>query len=230
MISAAMFSGGKESVYAACKALRNNLKVKYFIHGHFEFPRPSAHTLNIEFVRKEAEVIGIPLVEVKLRKGFEFKSLRELLVNLNVDSLVAGDLYLIDHYNWVERLCEAAGLKCIEPLWIGDQSKSRETLIEEVNSGIEAIICGVDLDKIDSEWIGRVINRNLVNEFLDYCSERNIDPCGEQGEYHTLVYSSPIHREKIRILDCETLTTNNYRYLKVKRFNVSNQTCIDTNP
>lgn len=219
MISASFFSGGKESVYALYKALEMGLNVKYLIYCHYNFPRMSPHTLNMEMVRVEAKLIGIPLIECYPEKGLEMEFLRGLLMKLGVNAVVGGDIYLIDHYNWLEKLCSPIGVKCIEPLWIGDEDKSRNILIDEVKSGVEAMICGVK-SKLNGGLIGKIINRDFLNSFLEYCSLKNIDPCGERGEYHTIVLKSPLYKKSIQILNYKIIENEDYIYIKVDNYEV----------
>ncbi|MEM1545919.1 MAG: diphthine--ammonia ligase [Candidatus Methanomethylicia archaeon] len=219
MISASFFSGGKESIYALFKALKMGLDVKYLIYCNYDFPRVSPHALNIEVVRVEAKLIGLPLIECSPRKGVEVEFLRGLLVKLGVEAVVGGDIYLIDHYNWLEKLCSPIGIKCVEPLWVGGEEKSKNILIEEVNDGIEAIICGVR-DKLNGKLLGKTINKEFLNEFLEYCSSVNIDPCGEKGEYHTIVLRSPIYRKSIQVLNHSIIRENDYIYIKVNDYKI----------
>ena len=219
MISASFFSGGKESIYALYKALKMGFNVKYLIYCNYSFPRISPHALNIEIVRAEAKLIGIPLIECTPEKGLEMEFLRGLLMELGVEAIVGGDIYLIDHYNWLEKLCSSTGIKCLEPIWIGDGDKSKNILIEEVECGIEAMICGVKA-KLNGRLLGRIINGEFLNEFLEYCISMNIDPCGERGEYHTIVLKSPLYRKSIQILSYDAIRLNDYIYIKVNDYKI----------
>lgn len=219
MISASFFSGGKESIYALYKALKMGFNVKYLIFCNYSFPRISPHTLNIEVVRAEAKLIGIPLIECTPEKGLEMEFLGGLLMRLGVEAVVGGDVYLIDHYNWLERLCSSIGVKCLEPIWIGDGDKSGNILIEEVREGVEAMICGVKAE-LDGRLLGRVIDRGFLNEFLEYCALMDIDPCGERGEYHTIVLRSPLYRGSIQVLSYDTVMEEDYLYIRVNGYKV----------
>ncbi len=220
MISAAMFSGGKESVYAIYKARENKIYPKYLIHNHFEFPRPSPHSINIKFVREEAKTIGISLVETYLRRGRELQGLRRTLARLKINLLISGDVYLLDHMNWLKSLCAPLGIKCVFPLWKGQKKLSSKVFVEELSSGIEAVVCGVNLKKMRQKWINKILNKDNFQDFLDYCVQNNIDPCGELGEYHTLVLNSPLHQRKIKILESKIYRKNDFSYLKISKFKV----------
>ena len=92
---------------------------------------------------------------------------------------------------WAERICAAAGLTAVEPLW----GESTDRLFEEwVSSGSEAVIVTARAEHLDQSWLGRVLRREMFEEL----QRLGVDACGERGEYHTLVTSTPLFDAPLR--------------------------------
>jgi len=105
---------------------------------------------------------------------------------------VFGDIDFPPHLEWEEKVCAKAGMVAWLPLW----ECARETLLNEFLSlGYKAVIVMVDEKKLDRKFLGRMIDRELVSEF----QKIGIDPCGENGEYHTLVVDGPIFSKPLPI-------------------------------
>ncbi len=225
MRAAAFFSGGKESVFAVYKCLKEGVEVDYLIMNFFEFPRPSPHTENASMVRAIAELLGIPLVEVRLEAGREKEKLRAVLSELGVDALVAGDILLEEHRRWHSDLVEPLGLELLEPLWLGDPSKTRMLAEEELAAGLVPVVMGVNLRKFSEgeKWLGRKLDEAAIEEL----ARLGIDPCGEHGEYHTLVVDAPIFRGKIELLDFERKIKDYHALLVVREFKISGRSPRD---
>lgn len=217
MKAAALFSGGKESTYALYKALTQGYEVQYLLHNLLDLPRPSPHTVNIRVVEEEARAIGIQLVKTRLERGKEQEQLRALLRKLGVGVLVAGDLYLEDHVKWLLEVCEAVGVKLYEPVWIGDPARSKRILSEEIQCGIQPFICGIDTEYLDTELLGRTINGELAQTIIALSGQRGFDPCGERGEYHTLVLNGPMFKKPISVTSYRRVQSGSYAYLVVEK-------------
>ena len=112
--------------------------------------------------------------------------------------MIFGDIYLEDHKEWTQRVCLKMGIEAIEPLW----GKDREVLLLEfIDAGFEGRIISAQSDLFDKKWIGRKVDR----VFLKYLKENNIDACGENGEYHTLVTNGPLFKKKIEIIKSNSI-------------------------
>ena len=213
------FSGGKESVFSLMKSLEKGFNIKCLLHVIYEFPRPSPHIENAHIVRIMSNILNIPVSFLKTKKGQEKNILKNYFSSLEIDAVVAGDLYIEEHRRWLSDICNEVNIKLIEPLWVGDANKSREILFEEVSSGIKTFICGVDLRYLDEKWLGFELNADTVHLFLLEI-DKNIDPCGEMGEYHTLVFDCPLFDRKIEIKDYEIKRTENFAYTVIKDFSL----------
>lgn len=180
------FSGGKDSVYAAMKMWPVDLFV-YFI---YDFPRPSPHDVNIGKVIELSASLNVPLLIKKLTKGHEREEVIKLFRQLNVNEIVAGDVFLDRSY--LDEISHAIGAVLYEPLWM---MNSEALLREEIKSGIRPLIIGIT--KRMKSWLGKIIDEYNVDVFINDARLNNVDPVGEKGEFHTLVLSSPLQSRKI---------------------------------
>ncbi len=106
--------------------------------------------------------------------------------------MVFGDIYLDEHRSWVNRVCKELGIEPIEPLW---NVPAEEVVREFIDAGFKAIVVSGKADLFGQEFMGRVVDYDLVNEL----KSRKICPCGENGEFHTLVIDGPIFKKRIEI-------------------------------
>ena len=165
----------------------------------------------------QAEAIGIPLLQKETTwNGYEqeFKNAVRSLIPDGVKGMVFGDIYLQEHKDWVERVCGELGIEVIEPLWGQEPEK---ILLEFIDTGFEAMIVSAKADLFDEGWIGQKVDR----EFLRYLQDRNIDVCGENGEYHTLVTYAPMFKGKIEITRSRPIVRDDYRFLDTLKYSFS---------
>lgn len=175
MLKAALFSGGKDSIYAALL----EWPVDIFVTFVYQFPRPSPHLLNIHKLIELANAAGIPVAILKVDKGREFQQEADFLRKLGVDVVVAGDQAVEEHLKYMERLAHEAGASLREPLWGQDPA---EILAREAEE-LDFVVIGASHLDLVCDYVGR---RN-VGRFLEKARSLGVDPIGERGEYHTLV-------------------------------------------
>jgi len=211
----AFFSGGKDCVYALMKTRENGIPVDILLFNEYDFPRPSVHMLNRNVVETIAKSLGLPLHTLHLEKGKEHDVLSAFFSAQDVGVLTVGDIALEEHMKWYECLCAKTGIKLNAPIWVGSGVSTFEILLEEIQSGIKAVICDVDAKVLSKNLVGQIINDKIIKELL-----ANVDPCGENGEYHTLVVDAPIMHERIVLEDCDLLEIEDRCMLKVKKFRV----------
>jgi len=101
------------------------------------------------------------------------------------------------------------------PIWMMD---SEEVIGELLASGFEAAIVAVRSDLLGDEWLGRRIDGSFVPELK--ALDPSIDPCGENGEFHTLVLDGPIFEDRLRIEEAEAVSRGMLRFLDIKEFAV----------
>ncbi len=203
----ASWSGGKESCFACYNAIQSGYDVSYLVNFiSKEYRRVSFHGTEAKLIRLQAESVGIPLVQKETTwSGYEreFKEALKSLLPSGVEGMVFGDIYLQEHKDWVERVCRELGIKAIEPLWGKD---SETVIIEFIDAGFKAIIVSAKADLFDIKWIGCQVDRS----FLEYLKDKNIDICGEKGEYHTFVINGPIFTKEVKIINSRPIKRNGY--------------------
>jgi len=191
------WSGGKDSCLALHRAVTAGAKPACLLTIIGEDGiRSRSHELRKDVLEAQAAAMGIPLI-VRCASWAEYESvfidaLHEIR-RKGVKSAVFGDIDFPPHLEWEEKVCSKADTTPYLPLWECD----RETLLDEFLSlGYKALIVTVDEKKLDKKFLGRMIDHELVGEF----KKTGIDPCGENGEYHTLVVDGPIFKKPLPIV------------------------------
>ena len=207
MKAAALFSGGKDSLYAVYLVEKQGVNVDHLISLLPTLPWPSPHAENMESLKMLAESMGKHHIIVDCRQE---EALVEVLKNLNVDALVAGDIDVEEHVTAFETICKKAGLKLLEPLYGRDTS---ELFHEIFGSGFKALITGVNLKFLGEEWLGFVISEETGATFLSKIG--SVDPLGENGEFHTLVLECPLYAKPFKVKSAERKSAKGMAYLNV---------------
>lgn len=206
MKAASLFSGGKDSIYAMYLAEKQGIKVEHLVCLIPSFPSPSPHAENIAALKILAEAMKKNLTIVDFHKGKE--ELVKMLKNLNVDTLVAGDIFLEEHVSWLEKTCGRAGVDLLEPIF---GRKTSDLFHEIFNSGFKALIIGVDVRYLGEKWLGFTLSTETANTFL--VETEDVDPLGENGEYHTLVIECPLYPTSFKIKSSKKIIIKDLRYL-----------------
>ena len=113
--------------------------------------------------------------------------LREELTALHArgfSGVLLGDIHLADVRAWYEERVTAAGLEHVEPIW---GEPPADLVREFVDSGGRAVITCVDEQRLDRSWLGRVIDERFAEDIAN----TGVDPCGENGEYHSFAFRGP---------------------------------------
>lgn len=212
------WSGGKDSCLACYKAILEGFNVLYLVNFiSREYKRVSFHGTEAELVRLQTEAIGIALLQKETTKGGyeqEFKEAVRSLSGNGIRGMVFGDIYLEEHKAWVERVCSELEIEAVEPLW---GRNSEEVLSDFIDAGFEAVIVSAQSRFIGEEWIGRQVDK----DFMEYLKDKNIDVCGENGEYHTLVIDGPIFDKRIEIIESRTINRDGYWFLDTCKYCLS---------
>lgn len=207
------WSGGKDSALAYYRAVvAGNVPVALFTMFEQDGERSRSHGLPLEVMKAQAERMGMPLVIGKADwSGYEQEFIRQLksFKAQGIEMGVYGDIDLEDHLQWVQKVSKEADMEVSHPLW---QEPRKELLLELVRSGFEAVITVVDTDRMDAMFLGRHFTAELIGEL----EELGIDPCGEEGEFHTVVIDGPIFVEAVPVEFGDTVINGNYHMLDVK--------------
>ena len=203
------WSGGKDSCLACYKAIKQGYGVKLLLNFiSRESQRGCFHGLESRLLKFQAELIGIPLVQKEVSPDMakyeeEFKAAVNELRGQDIKHMVFGDIYLLEHESWIKRVCEDLKIEALEPLW----DKSPEHIIDEfVDLGFKTIIVSCKADIMGKEYLGRVLDKRLAREL----KKKDICPCGEHGEFHTLVIDGPIFKRPIQIVKTEAVIKESF--------------------
>jgi uncharacterized protein (TIGR00290 family) len=130
------------------------------------------------------------------------------------EAVVFGDIYLDEHRDWVERVCGEIGLMPVLPLW----GKEPEALLKEfIDAGFQAVVVSAKADIFSEEWLGRTIDHGFLGDFKQLVKGRDIDVCGEKGEYHTVVVDGPLFKQRLEITRGDRVQRDGYWFLDVPR-------------
>ncbi len=133
-------------------------------------------------------------------------ALQQLKDEFHIKSMVFGDIDLDAHREWEEKVCRTAGLTAQLPLWKQD----RKTLVlEMLAAGIRSMIVSCNTTLGDS-FLGRILDEQLIPEL----EARDIDVCGEGGEFHTVVLDCPLFRQPLEVPAFRKVQHENYHFLQ----------------
>ena len=207
------WSGGKDSCLSCYRAVKNGLNIRYLVNMASEDGKRSrSHGLSNKVLRMQSEAIGIPLVQRQTTwEDYETKFLN-MLKTLKQDGItdgVFGDIDLDEHRQWVEATCAKAAVTPHLPLWM----ESQDSILEDFYAqGFESIVIATKADLLGKEWLGRKIDLDFIN---DLKKTKGVTPCGEAGEYHTLVIDGPLFRKRLEISKTRKVLREGHWFLEV---------------
>ncbi len=216
----ASWSGGKDSCFACYKALAEGYEVSYLVNFiSREFRRVSFHGTRAHLISRQAQAIGIPLVQYTVPPDMSlyeqtFKKAVSALKRNGIEGMVFGDIYLQEHKDWIERVCGELGITPLLPLW---GMASERVLSDFIKAGFEAVIISAKSDIFDEKWLGQRIDHTSLLGLKKLAEEKGLDVCGEQGEYHTLVVDGPLFRKRLQVTYGDRVQRNGYWFLDIPR-------------
>ena len=195
------WSGGKDCCLACYRAVARGLKVRYLANMVAEDSKRSySHGLAPRVLEAQAQAIGIPLIQQRARRDnyeAEFKKMLLSLKEEGVSGGVFGDIDLDEHRQWIERVCGEVAVTPHLPLWGEEQGK---LLKDFISLGFTAIVVAAKAELFDREWLGRKVDRDFLDHLEFLGKSKGVTPCGEAGEYHTLVVDGPLFERRLEIL------------------------------
>lgn len=198
------WSGGKDSALALYHAQKAKLysveKLLTNINGQHR--RISMHGVREELLEQQAKSIGIPLQKIILPEEPSMQEyeqqMKSNLLDLkkqNFTHAIFGDIFLEDLKNYREQQLASVGLNTVFPIWKRD---SIELIHEFVDLGFKTILVCVKADLLPKEFAGRIIDREFLKDL-----PKNVDACGENGEFHTFVFDGPVFSRPINFSKAE---------------------------
>jgi uncharacterized protein (TIGR00290 family) len=204
------WSGGKDSALALWTLRRHHLEPETLITTVTEsYERISMHGVRRELLARQVEELGVPLVEVMIppacvNQVYEAR-MAEAFADAplsGVEAVAFGDLFLEDVRAYREGRLAAAGKRGIFPLWEQDTAALAH---EFVDAGFEATLVCVDPRALDSAFCGRRYDERLLAQLPP-----GVDPCGENGEFHTFVSAGPIFAAPIACVTGEIVERDGF--------------------
>jgi uncharacterized protein (TIGR00290 family) len=207
-------SGGKDSTLALHEAHRRGLPVSHLFHVYgVEYGRTRFHGYRPSVLAAQADALGLqPLIHPTRGDCFEqdfAEALRRAAAG-GVRGLLFGNLHLRDVSDYYRRLVEGAGLEHREMLW---GMKPDAVLSAFVEAGFRAVVTSVWLRHLGREWLGRRVDRDFLRHIR---ALEGVDPCGENGEYHTLVFDGPPFRRRLEFTTHGVHEEADHVYLDVR--------------
>ena len=197
------WSGGKDSTLAlerllADPAWRVEALVTTVTSG---YDRIAIHGVRRSILRRQVDTLGLPLIEAEIppqssndiyEAAFADALARARAASVvAVDAIAFGDLFLADVRAYREAMLARLGWRGVFPLWGEDTSRLARAFIAR---GYRAILSCVDTEQLDAAFCGRDFDESLLADFPSH-----VDPCGENGEFHTCVHAGPIFRDSIAL-------------------------------
>ena len=188
------WSGGKDAYLSLVKMLERGFSIKALLCFISPEGESRSHGLKKTIIERQAEMLDIALdtEEVTWESYHEgFRRAVERLKRQGMKGGVFGDINLEDHRLWVEEACLECGIESNLPLWGTDEAMLLKDLIQRQ---AEMVIVSVRNDLVSEDWLGEKIDCS----YLKYCEEKQLSPCGENGEIHTLVVNGPFFRAPLQ--------------------------------
>jgi len=194
------WSSGKDSAWSLEVVRRQNaVDVRALLTTvNAEHQRVAMHAVRESLLRAQAESVGLPLVTVPIPSPCPNAVYEEAMARAierareeGITQMIFGDLFLEDIRKYREDKLAGSGIQPLFPLWGLD---TRQLAREMVQGGLQAYLTCIDPKKLDSTFAGRRFDAEFLADL-----PANIDPCGENGEFHTFVYAGPMFRTPLEV-------------------------------
>lgn len=211
------YSGGKDSIYALYKLLKNPdyEVVRLFSTLSKEYKRVSFHGFSEEILDAQARAMGLAIDKIFISKSDTIDEYAQKLESYLLESknkginLVAyGDIFLEDLKAFRIKSLAKVNMSPVFPIW---GTGTKENILDFIDLGFKAVLTCIDTNVLDESFLGREIDEGFIADLPD-----NVDVCGENGEYHTFVYDSPIFKMPILFEKGEIKRRENYLYMEVR--------------
>jgi uncharacterized protein (TIGR00290 family) len=208
-----LWSGGKDSALALYEILNTGSYevLELLTTVTKDYDRISIHGVRRVLLEQQARSLGFSLEKMFISKGasdeeYEREIVRILTRHLasGVFSAVFGDIFLEDVRKYREQTLTKIGMKGIFPLW---KRNTLELASAFIDLGFKAVITCVDSKSLGKDFAGREFDKQFLADLPS-----NVDPCGENGEFHSFVYDGPIFSERILFTKGEIILRENRFY------------------
>jgi uncharacterized protein (TIGR00290 family) len=207
------WSSGKDSAWALHEARKSG---DYDIIGALttvtdSFSRVSMHGVREELLAAQLDAAELPSITVRIpypcpNEIYE-REMAKAMEHASADGVthvIFGDLFLADLRAWREEKLKSIGMTAVFPLWLRPTDALARDMIA---GGVEAHLAVVDLKKLDAPFAGRRFDDALLADLPE-----GIDPCGENGEFHSFVAAGPMLKRRIAVTKGETVERDGFAF------------------
>ena len=210
------WSGGKDSALALYEIQR---KPEYEVVSLLttlteDYDRVSLHGVRRALVERQAESLCLPLEQVFISKeasNEEYESKMQATLakfqQAGVSAVVFGDIFLEDVRRYREDNLSRIGMRAVFPIWGRDSAELARTFVD---LGFKAIVTCVDSKVLGEKFAGRMIDDSFLAELPP-----NVDPCGENGEFHSFVFDGPIFRRRISLTVGQIVSRDSFYFCEL---------------
>jgi uncharacterized protein (TIGR00290 family) len=216
------WSSGKDCAWAL-HVLRRDPGIEIcglFTSVNEAFERVSMHATRCDLLQKQAAALALPLEIIRLPEPCSNRRYEAAMgafvrdsVSRGITHMAFGDLFLEDVRAYRVRMLEKSGIEPLFPLWGTPTAALCETML---SAGVEAYLSCVDLEKLPARLAGERWSRELIAGLPREC-----DPCGENGEFHTVAVNGPMFRERIPVCIGGTVVRDGFAFADIEPWPVS---------
>ena len=194
------WSGGKDSALALYHVLQDkNYQVERLLTNvNATYNRIAMHGVRVELLQQQAIELKLPLQELRMNDQPTMAAYNDTMAStmkaLQTEGFthsIFGDIFLEDLKKYREDRLAEVGFSAYFPLWKKDTT---QLVHEFIDLGFKTIVCCIKSDLLDESFAGRIIDKDFLKDL-----PKGIDPCGENGEFHTFVFDGPIFSKPIPI-------------------------------
>ncbi|QGW66521.1 ATP-binding protein [Lysobacter soli] len=201
------WSGGKDAAWTLhAMRQRGDEVVALLTTITDEYDRVSMQGIRRDILHAQADAAGLVLIEARIPRECDNATYEASFADAlararerwpDMDTIAFGDLFLADVRAWRESLCARLGWRIDTPLFGRDTAQLARDMHD---GGLRARLCCVDTEQLDARFAGLAFDAALIAQFPEGC-----DPCGENGEFHTLVHDGPMFRAPLQVREGETV-------------------------
>src|ERR1051326_420849 len=214
-----LWTGGKDSCLALYEAHLANYRVVNLVT--LAPPNPDFLAHPIPFMKLQSEALHIPHVVIEITPPYKknyIKAFTCLKEKFLIDTVITGDIdQVAGHPNLSKECAEETNLEMFQPLWKKDRKEIMNKFLEYKFQWMFSL---VKIPYFTAEWVGRTFTEAAYTALLELKKNRNIDICGENGEYHTLVLDTDLFRKKISIDEFVITGKQDMHYIDIKKMSL----------
>ncbi|XHH08831.1 MAG: diphthine--ammonia ligase [Candidatus Bathyarchaeia archaeon] len=201
-----LFSGGKDSTLALHLAAEKEQVACLITVVSVNKESYMFHTPNVDMTQLQAQALDLPLVSVETagRKEEELLDLERAIAQAKtqygIEGVVTGAVESVYQASRVQRICNRLDLWCFNPLWKHNQRALLESLLEQ---RFEVVVSGVFAYPLDASWLGKKLDKAMIEQLSDLSEKYGISVSGEGGEIETTVLDAPLFKEKIVVTESD---------------------------